>query len=227
MAHQQELKIINEQREQELIHASIQSEETERNRIAGELHDDVAATLSSARLFMYKSKDAQYDDDKINQSKELLDESIKKIRDISHKLQPSHLQHVGLQLSLQSLVETLNRSGNMSATYRTLNVIPRVNDTIELSAYRISQELITNILKHAGASAISLETGVEQGMIILAFGHDGVGITNELYQQLIYKKGSTGLKNIVNRLKSINGSITFYKTEDEQYKTEVRVPVSA
>jgi two-component system, NarL family, sensor kinase len=108
IAHQQELKKINAEKELELVQASIRSEEGERNRIAAELHDDVAATLSSARLFMYKNKDADFDEERINQSKKLLDESIKKIRDISHKLQPSHLQHLGLQLSLQSLLETLN-----------------------------------------------------------------------------------------------------------------------
>jgi two-component system, NarL family, sensor kinase len=226
IAHQQELKKINAEKELELVQASIRSEEGERNRIAAELHDDVAATLSSARLFMYKNKDADFDEERINQSKKLLDESIKKIRDISHKLQPSHLQHLGLQLSLQSLLETLNKSGTINSSFVELDEIPRLSDTVELTAYRISQELITNILKHAGASKILLETGKNKNEMFLIFMHDGVGITNEMYQKLIYKKGSTGLKNIVNRLKSVNGRIAFDKTRDQQYTTEVRIPLN-
>lgn len=224
IAHQQELKEINEQKETELIQAAIQSEEDERNRIATELHDDVAATLASARLFLYKGKDVPFDDEKISQSKELLDESIKKIRAISHKLQPSLLQHLGLQSALQSLIETLNNSGNIDAKFTAKNTVPRISDNIELSAYRISQELIANILKHTQAARISIATDVIETSIVILFTHDGIGMTHELYQEQIYKKGSTGLKNIVNRLKSINGSISYYVGDEGLYKTELKIP---
>src|SRR3954464_4308784 len=83
ISHQIELKKINDQKELELIRASIQSEEEERMRIASELHDDVNATLASVRLYLYKEKDVQYDEQIINLSKQLLDESIEKIRNIS------------------------------------------------------------------------------------------------------------------------------------------------
>jgi len=226
ISHQLELKKINEQKELELIQASIQSEEGERNRIASELHDDVVATLASARLFLYKGADVSFETEKINQAKDLLDESIGKIRGISHKLQPALLQHIGLQLSLQSLIETIDRSGSIKAVHYIMSTIPRTGDHIELSAYRIAQELITNIVKHAQASSISIRSGMEQDNIVIIFNHDGVGITNELYRELIYKKGSTGLKNIVNRLKSVNGKIDFHITDNQLYRTELSIPVS-
>lgn len=224
IAHQIELKKINEQKEIELIQASLQSEEEERNRIATELHDDVAATLASARFYLYKSKDAVFDEERINQSKALLDESIKKIRDISHKLQPAMLLHLGLEQSLQSLIEPLDKSGTLTTAYRQISSMPRLSENIELSVYRIAQELIANILKHTGASIIELETSITNDSAVLIFIYNGEGLTHERYQELIYKKGSLGLKNIVNRLKAINGSISYYKDVDELYKTELKVP---
>jgi two-component system NarL family sensor kinase len=224
IAHQETLKKINEQNEIDLIQAAIRSEEDERSRIATELHDDVAATLATARLFLYKGKDAGFDEERINQSKDLLDDSIRKLRNISHKLQPSMLQHLGLELSLQSLIETLNKSGNIRAEYIAQSELAEVPESVGLSTYRIAQELITNILKHAQSTSITLYGGTVDNAIVLTFIYDGYGLTNDMYQQLIYKKGSTGLKNIVNRLKSISAAIRYYR-EDELYKTEVRIPL--
>ena len=225
ISHQQELKKINEQKELELIQASIQSEEEERMRIAAELHDDVGATLASARLFLYKEKDAQFDDNIINQSKELLDEGISKVRNISHKLQPAILQHLGLELSLQSIIETLNKSGTIAAKHTIKTTLPRTADNVELAAYRISQEIITNIIKHTGATTIFLETSVNADGIVIIFIHDGIGLTQEMYEEQIYKKGATGLKNILNRLKSIRASLHFSKADDLRYKTVLTVPL--
>jgi len=224
--HQLELKKINEQRELELIQASIQSEEEERNRIAAELHDDVVATLASARLFLYKTKDTEYDEQIINQSKNLLDQSINKIRNISHKLQPATLQHLGLERSLQSMVDTINASGVITAKYTGSTTLPRVADNAELAAYRISQELITNILKHSDARNIFIATDVSGAGIEITFTHNGTGMSQEMYEEQIFKKGATGLKNIVNRLKSINATIQFNKLEEELFATILTIPLS-
>jgi signal transduction histidine kinase len=226
IAHQLELKKINAQKELELIQASIQSEEEERMRIASELHDDVGATLASARLFLYKDRNAVYDEKIIAQSKELLDQSITKIRGISHKLQPATLQHLGLELALQSLAETLNNSGAISASHIAGSPLPRVADNVELAAYRVSQELITNILKHARATTITIETDTSPQEIIITVACDGEGMTQEMYEERIYKKGALGLKNIVNRLKSINAAIHFYKADDGLYRAVQTIPLT-
>ncbi len=223
IAHQMEVKHINRQKELELIQASIQSEEEERMRIATELHDDVNATLASARLFLYKEKDTPYQEQIINQSKKLLDDSMNKIREISHKLQPATLQHLGLERSLQTLIETLDKSGAISARYQCVEPLPRIPENAELAVYRISQEILTNIIKHTGASVILFDTGIADGKIQLLFTHDGMGLTQQLYEDMIYKKGAIGLKNIVNRLTLIDATLAFYK-EENMYKTKLTLP---
>jgi len=224
IAHQQELKLISQQKELELIQASIQSEEVERMRIASELHDDVAATLASARLFLYKEKDASYNEAIISQSKELLDEGIVKIRNISHKLQPAILQHLGLQQALESLTDVINRSGQIAASHTAVSTLPRIPDNAELAIYRIAQELLTNMLKHAQPATIRMHTQATHQHIQLVLAHNGTGLTQQTYEDLIYKKGATGLKNIVNRIKSINATIRFYQDEQNWYKIELIIP---
>jgi two-component system, NarL family, sensor kinase len=225
ITHQLEIKKINEQKQLELIQASIQGEEEERMRIASELHDDIGATLSSIRLFLSAAAQDPSDTDIIHQSKELLDDSIGKIRNISHKLQPSTLYHLGLQTSFQALSDMISKSGAISMEYISISELPRLHESIELSAYRIIQELVNNTLKHAGAKAIVLKTDIGDEGLKLSLSHNGYGITQEMYQELIYKKGAIGLKNIVNRLKSVNASIQFLQENEKWYRIEVVFPV--
>ena len=220
--HQVELKKIEEEKELELIQASIQSEEQERMRIATELHDDVGATLASARLFLHK-KETETTDEAIQQSKELLDESIQKIRSISHKLQPTTLYHLGLQTSLQSLSEIISKTGIVKLIYVKLADLPRLDAQLELSIYRIVQELINNSIKHGKATNITMQTNTN-GELNVKLSHDGNGLVHEEFENLVYKKGAIGLKNIVNRLKSINASILFGK-EGEWFTIDITAPL--
>lgn len=224
--HQIEIKKINEQKQQELLEASIQGEEEERMRIASELHDDVGATLSCIRLFLHAAAKTSTDPEILEQSKELLDESIRKIRGISHKLQPSTLQYLGLQSSLQSYASLISQSGNMRMQYDCPRELPAMGEHISLSVYRIVQELTNNIIKHAGASAIYLETLIQGPNMLLVLSHNGEGLTEQSFQELTYKKGAIGLKNIVNRIQSIHASIHFARLEEKMYRVVVLVPVN-
>jgi len=212
ISYQLELKKLSENQELELIHASVQSEEDERARIASELHDDVSTTLASARLFLHKTNDI-FNEEDILTSKGLLDDTIIRIREISHKLQPATLQHLGLQSALQSILDVLARSGEIKTSYIIHNTLPRLPDIVELASYRICQELITNIHRHAKPSFLTLEGIVTLDKICLIFTHDGDGLTNDLFEKEIYKQNANGLKNILNRLKLINASLQFSKEE--------------
>lgn len=219
--HQVEIKTINEQKQLELIQASIQSEEEERSRIASELHDDVGVTLSSVRLFLHNAAKASAHSEIINQSRELLDESIHKIRSLSHQLQPATLQHLGLNASLKAFSDTVSKSGSITMRYIPADTLTPFDEQTELALYRIVQEITNNIIKHAAASHITLTTATDADELRLLLVHNGKGLTNESFRGLIYKQGALGLKNIVNRLKSINASISFNATQDGQYETRI------
>lgn len=221
-----EIRNIQEQKQQELLNASIQSEEQERMRIAAELHDDVAPTLASIKLYLSTAIKQPANTDLLLQSKALLDESLCKIRDIAHKLQPSTLYYLGLQVSLQSLVDVINNSASMKAVYHEKSPLPSLQNSIELSLYRVVQELTNNIIKHAQAQSLSIEADTVQDKVRLVISHDGTGITQQLFEELIYKKGAIGLKNIVTRLKSIEASIHFQQVSVSLFKITVQAPMN-
>lgn len=224
IAHQEEVRLMNEKKKLELLQASIQSEEEERNRIASELHDDVVATLSSARLFLHKNNQQQLNDEGIDLSKQLLDDSIQKIRGISHKLQPAILQHLGLEKAMQSMAETINKSNAIYINYSSTNTGATIKEDIALAIYRIAQELLTNILKHAGAENVSMNLQIQEHTTTLTIKNNGSGLTQEDFDDALYKKGSSGLKNIVNRQTAINAKLFFEKATDDTYVTILIVP---
>lgn len=218
--YQMQIDKINKQKELELLQASIQSEEAERKRIAGELHDDVGVTLSSIRLFLYK---ANIDEALLNESRHLLDETIQKIRNISHQLQPDTLYLLGLEASLQSFAQSISKSGTIRVQYIATQPLPRLQNTIELSVYRIVQELVNNTIKHSGATAIQILPQIQADVFMVSVTHNGQGINNAVFEDNIYKKGTTGLKNIVTRLKSVGGKIDF-GTANNSYYINITVP---
>jgi signal transduction histidine kinase len=221
--HQQQLKDLNRKKQEELIQASIRSEEEERMRIAAELHDDVGATLSSIRLMLHQvgRHATPQSAPAVQQVQSLLDDCIQKVRNLSHQLQPGTLQYLGLAKSLQSLAELLNRSGQISVRFHEAEGWPSLPAEPELALYRIVQELLNNIIKHAGASSVHIETAQEAGTALIRIRHNGHGLTNETYHEMLYKKGAIGLKNIESRLRAARASITFPVPEDAQFSAGI------
>ena len=223
--HQIQLRDFNRQKELELMQASIRSEEDERMRIATELHDDVGATLSSVRLFLHQALRNPEDAALAAQTKELLDEGIRKVRDLSHQLQPGTLQYLGLVKAFQSLAEIITRSGAIQ-----MEMIPEVDPWPEpdeqtaLSLYRVIQELVNNTIKHAQASGIRLTTSTYDGNYCITLSHNGKGLTEMAYREQLFKKEAIGLKNIEQRLKSANLSITFIEEMDGIYTVRLCLP---
>ena len=219
--HQHQIREFNRRKQEELIQASIRSEEEERMRIAAELHDDVGATLSSIRLMLYQAA-RNSDGAIINQARELLDESIQKVRNLSHQLQPGTLQYLGLIKSLQSVAEMLTRTGQITVNWVPGNHWPALEPPTELALYRIVQELLNNLIKHSGASTVSIGTDYDGSQASIVIKHNGSGLDDATYQEMLYKKGAIGLKNIESRLKSARASISFRsQTKPQDYSTIV------
>ncbi|HVX00384.1 MAG TPA: histidine kinase [Candidatus Babeliaceae bacterium] len=207
--HQKRITVIHLQKEKELTEAAIQAEEEERSRIAAELHDDVGAMLASVRLYLNLAARQPGDTEALQQSRTLIDGTIDKVRSLSRSLQPAMLPHLGLQKTLVSFFNIFNNSGVISIKYDE-DELPILKDAVALGIYRIVQELVNNTLKHAHATRIWVRHAIMPGNILqFSFSHNGQGITEERFQEYIYKKDATGLKNIINRLKVLNGSISF------------------
>lgn len=221
--HQRSIITIHQQKEKELTEAAIQAEEDERSRIAGELHDDVGAMLASVKLNFHQAEEDGSGSEAFNQSHKLIEETIDKVRKMSRRLQPVMLQHLGLSKTLRAFFDMFAFSDVITIHYEN-TPLPNLHESTALGIYRIIQELVNNTLRHAHASEIWLHHSVSGRQLFFHFTHNGHGITQELFDEYIYKKDATGLKNIVNRLKVLNGSISFNHNE-KQYHTIIQIPI--
>lgn len=221
--HQLQLASIEEEKQRDLIAASIKGEEEERKRIASELHDDVGATLSSVRLLLANiTPDGQ---GLLQESRTLLNGTLEKVRLISHRLHPAMVHHLGIDAALKALTDNLTLSGAIAVIFHPSTYMDVLSHDEQLSLYRIVQELLTNLIKHASASSVTISSEQANGHLILTVIHNGIGITEDQYQTSLQQGAAIGLKSIAHRLQSIHATILFTKQTNGNYKIVVSVPL--
>ncbi len=221
--HQAELARVEEEKQRDLISAFIKGEETERRRIASELHDDVGATLSAALLLIANLSKGTNRDIALELGN-MIKGTLNNIRKLSHQLHPAIVNHLGLDATLKSFTDSLNLSAAVSISYNPgIHPIPLSEDQ-QLTIYRILQELFNNLLKHAHPSVISLSFEVESHAVKWLLSHDGKGLTQQKFEEYLKTGSSVGLKSIVQRLQTMEASISFAMDNEYTYKTIIAVP---
>src|SRR5215203_3043234 len=145
-----------EKRQQKiLLNASIRLQEEERQRLAADLHDDAGPLLATARLYLNENlvnQDKSTQLQSIFQARQILDDTIQLIRNMSHSLMPPTLKNFGLESAVNDLFQKISGSGSMNASCRFHEYKDRLKSEKELLIFRIIQELVNNILKHSNAS---------------------------------------------------------------------------
>ena len=128
-------------------------------RIAADLHDDAGPLLATARLYLNENLvnlDKATQLQSIYNAKQIIDDTIQLIRNISHSLMPPTLKNFGLESAVNDLFQKISGSGSMNASCRFHDYRERLKAENELIIFRVIQELVNNILKHSNASFIHL-----------------------------------------------------------------------
>ncbi len=208
---------------QKLIEAVIQTEEKERKRIASDLHDGLGPLLSAAKLYFQAYIDAEDADEKAAIESKLIiiiDNAIDDSSRISHNISPHILEKYGLKIALENFVSEMN-IGKNTRFDMSFEKINRFDLKVELTIYRTILELIHNTVKHAKASHISLKIFVSEGLLNVLYEDDGIGF---LAEEKIDGKQGMGLKNIKNRIQSLEGTVIFDKRQSEGMKASIKIP---
>jgi signal transduction histidine kinase len=218
--YQQRLQQLEQDQQKTLLNASIRLQEEERQRIAADLHDDAGPLLATARLYLnenFVNLDKQTQLQSIYNAKQIIDDTIQLIRNISHSLMPPTLKNFGLESAVNDLFQKISGSGSMNASSRFHDYRERLKPENELIIFRIIQELINNILKHSNASFIHLTQNTSGHRFFIRIHHDGRGLTQTDYDKLSKSNVGLGLKNIQSRLKVLQGRIFFEKDMSQTY----------
>jgi len=218
--YQQQLQKMEQDQQKTLLNASIRLQEEERQRIAADLHDDAGPLLATARLYLnenFVNLDKNTQLQSIYNAKQIIDDTIQLIRNISHSLMPPTLKNFGLESAVNDLFQKISGSGSMNASCRFHEYRERLKSENELIIFRIIQELVNNILKHSNASFIHLTQNTSGNKFFIRIHHDGRGITQIDFEKLNKSNVGLGLKNIQSRLKVLQGKIFFEKDMSQTY----------
>ncbi len=202
LKQQRALIQLENQQQQLLIEAGIQSQEAERQRIAADLHDSVGANLATSQLFVRQLSIAESSQEMQNTVIGLLDEVLISIRTITSDLAPETLFRFGVVEAIEDLIELIKQIPNLQIHF-SASVVERFDNQQELALFRIVQELLANTIKHAQATEIRLELRMNDLELLLVYQDNGRGLPPNLSAD----HQGFGLRNIRSRSQFLNAKI--------------------
>jgi signal transduction histidine kinase len=227
---QLELQAEKEKKQNQLLQSALESHEIERNRISSELHDDIGALLSTIKLYLNQIQPENLNDEgkikALNDCKELINDTVQTVRNLSTNLQPSIIKDFGLLSTLQNYCDKLKDASGLQISVKAQGVIDRFQSEHELAAFRILQELTNNIIKHADADNIQFSLLRKNNDTLKIFiEYNGDGLSQKEFEQKLYSKQGLGLKSIQNRLNILKGNIHFEKNSNLMNTISLQLPI--
>lgn len=225
---QRELQLARIQEQKLGMQAVLKAIETERKRIAGDLHDGIAQTLSGIKLALERFKEDlvfqdPFQQEKFKQTIHYLDSACVEVRNISQQMVPKVLLKNGLIPAIRDMLDkTLEHTAlNYSFEYFGISEKERLSELMEVNLYRIAQELINNILKHSGAKKVSFQIIKNEDTLVFVAEDDGIG-----FKPNDKKSSGLGLRNIKSRVEMLNGEINFEPAPQTGIVATVRIPLN-
>ncbi len=156
------------------------AQEDERARIARELHDEVGQGLTAALLYLERAgREAGEDNGRLAEAREAVRESLEDVRGITLRLRPEALDDLGLGAALIALSERIRDGAAIEIALDLPEPLPQLEDEQELVLYRVAQEALTNVARHAGAQNARLSLVETDDGILLSIEDDGGGFDKD------------------------------------------------
>lgn len=199
-------RIIEEQ--EKSIDAVIHAQEEERKRISKELHDGIGQQLSGLKMAFQKLGTSLQNampekKEEIESLASVVSDSADEVRSISHQMMPRALLEFGLIEAIEDLSQKTFIPLDIDCDFEQFNLQDRYNERIEVSVYRIVQELVNNIIKHSHATKVHIQLFENNKKLILIVEDNGRGFQNSKLSE------GLGLLNIRSRLNTVNGEANF------------------
>ena len=208
-----EADMLRDEMDKKVLEAIIRTEETERKRIAKELHDGLGPLLSNLKMSIsaLNCNEENGQQDLIRNMKQVANESIMAVREISNNLSPHVLESFGLLSALKAFTGKISESKVISIDIDGNIGDNRFHPSIEIALYRVLCELIHNTLLHSGATAILIRLRQAGGYLFIQYRDNGKGLPPG---KSLAGHSGMGLSNIESRLRAINGKIELNPSEE-------------
>lgn len=218
--HEQEIEKLQQEKRIVSLDAMLTGQEAERRRIATDLHDSLGSLLASVKLhYQALFRGTNRNDQRISRTENLIDEACDEVRRISHNMMPQSLLEVGLIEALKDLAHDYAENNNWDLSLHMEGVDYYLQDHQEDTIFRIIQEIITNISKHANATEVDLKVSREEDLLVISVSDNGTGFTSD------YDSEGIGLKNIRSRVDYLDGRIQMESTRQKGTHFQIEIPL--
>lgn len=219
----QKISSILKDQELKSINSMLAGQEKERHRIAEDLHDKLGSTLVAAKLHFNAIKSSlNENNEQYKKAISLIDQAVDDTRNIAHNMLSGVLTKFGLVAALNDLKETVEGTGQIKMTVMTNKLDERLNGEIELNLYRIIQELVSNILKHAEASEIIVQLNRHRSELSLTVEDDGLGFNLKAVRS---KRVGSGLMNVESRVGKMDGELHIDSGKENGTTISIEIPM--
>jgi two-component system NarL family sensor kinase len=207
----------------------IKAQEAERSRIAQELHDGINQLIASVKMRLHKVEGSLPDlkpaaREILHRCDRLLVKVLEENRRIAHNLRPTDLDHLGLAAACSSFCGEVQSRTNLKIECRLISPSQRLLPVVELHLFRIVQEAINNIEKHAQAKAVKLELWLQRDSLFLTIQDDGQGFDPKTLKAGKKIRHGLGLTNMRERALSLGGTYEIKSAPGQGTMISVSVP---
>jgi len=223
-AHIAETLREREARIAELSGHLLRAQEEERQRISRELHDETGQALMVIRLYLGMLEQAvpqRTPRAKIRETVAVVDRTIEGIRRIIGRLSPLVLQELGLVAAIRKEAKDLLKNAGVRVRVNVAENVGRLDAETEIALYRIVQEALHNVAKHAQAHSVNIQLSREEETVKLTVEDDGVGMPAKSNNSRGHSFGLAGIKE---RVKSMKGVVRVQSAKGKGTRLEVSVP---
>ena len=223
----QEQKIENLGQQQKLLALDLmmQGQETERERIAQDLHDGLGGILSSVRskvANINRELETLEKIDIIGDTEALIIKACDEVRRISHHMMPASLVSLGLADAIEDLIEDVRNDANIDVTSSLDINEANLSEGLQLQIYRIVQEFINNTIKHSQAGTLRIDLSIASDMLHLYLADNGIGYNVDTIDVLT----GLGLQGVASRVKYLQGDLNDLTKIGVGCILEIRLPFS-
>jgi PAS domain S-box-containing protein len=190
----------------------VEAQETERRNIARELHDEIGQALTVMQLnlqAMLQSPGADAMAPRLNESLKVVERVLEQVQDISLDLRPSILDDLGLEPALRWYTDRQAALVELKVKFHADKLAQRLDPMIETECFRVAQEALTNVVRHAQAKVVTVELRKEAGQLHLRVRDDGIGFNVAAVREKAVRGASLGLLSMEERALLAGGELEF------------------
>jgi signal transduction histidine kinase len=204
----------------------VEQHEEERRRLSRELHDETGQVFSAVKMELGVIRDGAppAQGARLDQVLDLIDTGIRSIRNVTNDLRPSMLDDLGLLPALRSLVAEFSERSGMQVGLAAPATLPPLSEKAELALFRVLQEALSNVLRHAEARSVDIGISVSRDGVLLEVRDDGRGLTADATPERLERAGHMGLAGMRERIGALGGTVRFQGEPGGGARLEVLLP---